>query len=93
MAPPSPQFDGFEEVALPDVEEEEEPPKIPTAPKNKRRKEIGAQNHDKVHQAVGDGPFFINQDLSFCLNLSLAKLPGSEAAVDMQSPWEEQCSC
>ncbi|XP_004402994.1 PREDICTED: GON-4-like protein isoform X3 [Odobenus rosmarus divergens] len=41
------EFDGFEEVALPDVEEEEEPPKIPTASKSKRRKEIGAQNHDK----------------------------------------------
>uniref|UniRef100_A0A8C0X1F8 GON-4-like protein n=1 Tax=Castor canadensis TaxID=51338 RepID=A0A8C0X1F8_CASCN len=41
------EFDGFEEVALPDVEEEEEPPKIPTASKNKRRKEIGVQNHDK----------------------------------------------
>ncbi|XP_010642142.1 GON-4-like protein isoform X2 [Fukomys damarensis] len=41
------EFDGFEEVALPDVEEEEEPPKIPTASKNKRRKEVGAQNHDK----------------------------------------------
>ncbi|XP_012588779.1 PREDICTED: GON-4-like protein isoform X2 [Condylura cristata] len=41
------EFDGFEEVALPDVEEEEEPPKIPTASKNKRRKEIGIQNHDK----------------------------------------------
>ncbi|EHA99572.1 GON-4-like protein [Heterocephalus glaber] len=46
--PPPPQFDGFEEVALPDVEEEEEAPKIPTASKNKRRKEAGAQNHDKV---------------------------------------------
>ena len=31
MGPTPPQFDGFEEVALPDVEEEEEPPKIPTA--------------------------------------------------------------
>ncbi|XP_064449761.1 GON-4-like protein isoform X6 [Mirounga angustirostris] len=41
------EFDGFEEVALPDVEEEEEPPKIPTASKSKRRKEIGVQNHDK----------------------------------------------
>lgn len=41
------EFDGFEEVALPDVEEEEEPPKIPTTSKNKRRKEIGVQNHDK----------------------------------------------
>ncbi|XP_011783894.1 PREDICTED: GON-4-like protein [Colobus angolensis palliatus] len=41
------EFDGFEEVALPDVEEEEEPPKIPTASKNKRKKEIGVQNHDK----------------------------------------------
>uniref|UniRef100_A0A452UZK9 GON-4-like protein n=1 Tax=Ursus maritimus TaxID=29073 RepID=A0A452UZK9_URSMA len=35
------EFDGFEEVALPDVEEEDEPPKIPTASKSKRRKEIG----------------------------------------------------
>ncbi|XP_066218333.1 GON-4-like protein isoform X2 [Saccopteryx leptura] len=41
------EFDGFEEVALPDVEEEEEPPKIPTTSKNKRRKEIGVQNHYK----------------------------------------------
>ncbi|XP_023598316.1 GON-4-like protein [Trichechus manatus latirostris] len=41
------EFDGFEEVALPDVEEDDEPPKIPTASKNKRRKEIGVQNHDK----------------------------------------------
>ncbi|XP_078297488.1 GON-4-like protein isoform X1 [Panthera onca] len=41
------EFDGFEEVALPDVEEEEEPPKMPTASKSKRRKEIGVQNHDK----------------------------------------------
>ncbi|XP_042537452.1 GON-4-like protein isoform X2 [Dipodomys spectabilis] len=41
------EFDGFEEVALPDVEEEEEPPKIPSTSKNKRRKEIGIQNHDK----------------------------------------------
>uniref|UniRef100_A0A8C6CZP5 GON-4-like protein n=1 Tax=Moschus moschiferus TaxID=68415 RepID=A0A8C6CZP5_MOSMO len=41
------EFDGFEEVALPDVEEEEEPPKVPTASKNKRRKEIGVHNHDK----------------------------------------------
>ncbi|XP_036872672.2 GON-4-like protein isoform X1 [Manis javanica] len=41
------EFDGFEEVALPDVEEEEEPPKIPTASKSKRRKEMGVQNHDK----------------------------------------------
>lgn len=48
-----PQFDGFEEVALPDVEEEEEPPKVPTASKNKRRKEIGVPNHDKVHWSGG----------------------------------------
>ncbi|XP_048213509.1 GON-4-like protein isoform X3 [Perognathus longimembris pacificus] len=41
------EFDGFEEVALPDVEEEEEPPKIPSTSKNKRRKEMGVQNHDK----------------------------------------------
>lgn len=65
MAPTPPQFDGFEEVALPDVEEEEEPPKIPTASKNKRRKEIGVQNHDKVQQVVGDDPFFMNKALNF----------------------------
>ncbi|XP_063002335.1 GON-4-like protein [Elgaria multicarinata webbii] len=41
------EFDGFEEVSLPDVEEEEEPPKIHAASKNKRRKELGAQNADK----------------------------------------------
>lgn len=41
------EFDGFEEVALPDVEEEDEPSKIPTASKGKRRKEIGVQHHDK----------------------------------------------
>ncbi|XP_045154265.1 GON-4-like protein isoform X3 [Echinops telfairi] len=41
------EFDGFEEVALPDVEEEEEPPKIPASSKSKRRKEMGAQSHDK----------------------------------------------
>ncbi|XP_029791861.1 GON-4-like protein isoform X2 [Suricata suricatta] len=41
------EFDGFEEVALPDAEEEEEPPKVPPASKSKRRKEIGAQSHDK----------------------------------------------
>ncbi|XP_075419056.1 GON-4-like protein isoform X2 [Tenrec ecaudatus] len=41
------EFDGFEEVALPDVEEEEDPPKMPTTSKSKRRKETGAQSHDK----------------------------------------------
>ncbi|XP_039107256.1 GON-4-like protein isoform X2 [Hyaena hyaena] len=41
------EFDGFEEVALPDVEEEEEPPRAPAAARSKRRREIGAQNHDK----------------------------------------------
>uniref|UniRef100_A0A8C3IQC7 GON-4-like protein n=1 Tax=Chrysemys picta bellii TaxID=8478 RepID=A0A8C3IQC7_CHRPI len=35
------EFDGFEEVSLPDVEEEEETPKMHTASKNKKRKEIG----------------------------------------------------
>ncbi|ERE92240.1 GON-4-like protein, partial [Cricetulus griseus] len=43
------EFDGFEEVILPDVEEEEEPAKVSTASKSKRRKEIGVQNHDKVY--------------------------------------------
>lgn len=47
------EFDGFEEVALPDVEEEEEAPKTPTASKSRRRKEIGAQSHDKVDSAMG----------------------------------------
>uniref|UniRef100_A0A8C3CX45 GON-4-like protein n=1 Tax=Cairina moschata TaxID=8855 RepID=A0A8C3CX45_CAIMO len=41
------EFDGFEEVSLPDVEEEDEPPKMHTASKNKKRKEIGGQNNDK----------------------------------------------
>ncbi|KAI1229942.1 YY1-associated protein 1, partial [Lamprotornis superbus] len=41
------EFDGFEEVSLPDVEEEDEPPKIHGATRNKRRKEIGGQHQDK----------------------------------------------
>ncbi|XP_028609186.1 GON-4-like protein isoform X3 [Grammomys surdaster] len=41
------EFDGFEEVILPDVEEEEEPTKVSTASKSKRRKEIGVQHQDK----------------------------------------------
>ncbi|XP_072493920.1 GON-4-like protein isoform X3 [Notamacropus eugenii] len=49
------EFDGFEEVALPDVEEEEEHPKMSTASKNKRRKEMGGQNHDKETEWP-DGP-------------------------------------
>ncbi|XP_061461959.1 GON-4-like protein isoform X2 [Rhineura floridana] len=40
------EFDGFEEVSLPDVEEEEDPPKIHASVKNKKRKELG-QNTDK----------------------------------------------
>ncbi|XP_031467295.1 GON-4-like protein isoform X2 [Phasianus colchicus] len=48
------EFDGFEEVSLPDVEEEDEPPKIHSAPKNKKRKEIGGQNNDKEAE-WGDG--------------------------------------
>lgn len=36
-------------MILPDVEEEEEPAKVSTASKSKRRKEIGVQNHDKVY--------------------------------------------
>nr|XP_056709685.1 GON-4-like protein [Euleptes europaea] len=41
------EFDGFEEVSLPDVEEDEEPPKIHASSKNKKRKELGGQNTDK----------------------------------------------
>ncbi|XP_068778360.1 GON-4-like protein isoform X2 [Struthio camelus] len=41
------EFDGFEEVSLPDVEEEDEPPKMHAASKNKKRKEIGGQSNDK----------------------------------------------
>ncbi|XP_007435818.1 GON-4-like protein isoform X1 [Python bivittatus] len=41
------EFDGFEEVSLPDMEEDEDPPKIHAASKNKRRKELGSQNTDK----------------------------------------------
>ncbi|POI34514.1 hypothetical protein CIB84_001734 [Bambusicola thoracicus] len=48
------EFDGFEEVSLPDVEEEDEPPKIHAAPRNKKRKEIGGQNNDKEAE-WGDG--------------------------------------
>lgn len=69
--PTRPQFDGFEEVALPDVEEEDEPPKIPTASKSKRRKEIGVQNHDKVLGVVGHHPLVTNHALRF-LSVSLA---------------------
>lgn len=64
-APTPPQFDGFEEVALPDVEEEEEPSKIPTASKSKRRKEMGAQNHDKVRLGVGGNLLLMKEALSF----------------------------
>ncbi|XP_013917043.1 PREDICTED: GON-4-like protein [Thamnophis sirtalis] len=42
------EFDGFEEVSLPDMEEDEEPPKIHAASKNKRRKELGSQQAEKV---------------------------------------------
>ncbi|XP_051497211.1 GON-4-like protein isoform X3 [Apus apus] len=41
------RFDGFEEVSLPDVEEEDEPPKIHSTSKNKKRKEMGGQNNEK----------------------------------------------
>ncbi|XP_016159539.1 PREDICTED: GON-4-like protein [Ficedula albicollis] len=41
------EFDGFEEVSLPDVEEDDEPPKIHGANRNKKRKEIGGQQQDK----------------------------------------------
>ncbi|XP_051497212.1 GON-4-like protein isoform X4 [Apus apus] len=41
------EFDGFEEVSLPDVEEEDEPPKIHSTSKNKKRKEMGGQNNEK----------------------------------------------
>ncbi|OXB53694.1 hypothetical protein ASZ78_014934 [Callipepla squamata] len=48
------EFDGFEEVSLPDVEEEDEPPKIHAAPKNKKRKEIGGQHNDKDQVAKAE---------------------------------------
>ncbi|XP_051629279.1 GON-4-like protein isoform X3 [Manacus candei] len=41
------RFDGFEEVSLPDVEEEDEPPKIHGATRSKKRKEMGGQHNDK----------------------------------------------
>ncbi|KFU97836.1 GON-4-like, partial [Pterocles gutturalis] len=41
------EFDGFEEVSLPDVEEDDEPPKMHAASKNKKRKEMGSQSNDK----------------------------------------------
>ncbi|XP_039623540.1 GON-4-like protein isoform X1 [Polypterus senegalus] len=40
------EFDGFEEVTLPDLEEEEEPVKI-SGPRSKRRKDLGSTNNDK----------------------------------------------
>lgn len=40
------KFDGFEEVTLPEVEEEEEPNKVPPTQRNKRRKEA-SQSQDK----------------------------------------------
>uniref|UniRef100_A0A8C8RN63 GON-4-like protein n=1 Tax=Pelusios castaneus TaxID=367368 RepID=A0A8C8RN63_9SAUR len=46
------EFDGFEEVLLPDVEEEEETPKMHTTSKNKKRKETGSQNNDKEMEWV-----------------------------------------
>lgn len=52
------EFDGFEEVILPEVEEEEEPAKVSTASKSKRRKEIGVQHQDKESEwpeAAKDG--------------------------------------
>ncbi|XP_014116361.1 PREDICTED: GON-4-like protein isoform X3 [Pseudopodoces humilis] len=52
------EFDGFEEVSLPDVEEEDEPPKIHGATRNKKRKEIGGQHHDKVCE----NKFYKNKD-------------------------------
>ncbi|XP_068270592.1 GON-4-like protein isoform X2 [Nyctibius grandis] len=52
------KFDGFEEVSLPDVEEEDEPPKMHAASKNKKRKEIGGQNNDKVCE----NKFYKNKD-------------------------------
>ncbi|XP_052651411.1 GON-4-like protein isoform X2 [Harpia harpyja] len=52
------EFDGFEEVSLPDVEEEDEPPKMHAASKNKKRKEIGGQNNDKVCE----NKFYKNKD-------------------------------
>ncbi|KAJ6656996.1 hypothetical protein lerEdw1_002997 [Lerista edwardsae] len=41
------EFDGFEEVSLPEVEEEDDPPKIHPSLRNKKRKELGSQNTDK----------------------------------------------
>ncbi|XP_015505578.1 GON-4-like protein isoform X1 [Parus major] len=49
------EFDGFEEVSLPDVEEEDEPPKIHGATRNKKRKEIGGQQQDKEVEWVDNG--------------------------------------
>uniref|UniRef100_A0A8C6J7W2 Uncharacterized protein n=1 Tax=Melopsittacus undulatus TaxID=13146 RepID=A0A8C6J7W2_MELUD len=41
------EFDGFEEVSLPDVEEEEEPAKMHSASRAKKRKELGGHTNDK----------------------------------------------
>lgn len=50
------QFDGFEEVSLPDVEEEDEPPKMHAASRNKKRKEMGGQSNDKVSWTLSRAP-------------------------------------
>ncbi|XP_043936094.1 GON-4-like protein isoform X2 [Protopterus annectens] len=45
------EFDGFEEVVLPDLDEEEDSQKIQTVSKNKRRKELAGQSIDKTCDA------------------------------------------
>ncbi|XP_069074569.1 GON-4-like protein isoform X2 [Pleurodeles waltl] len=51
------EFDGFEEVMLPDVEEEEDSTKMPPPPRSKRRKDTGGgRNNEKemdLTEAVG----------------------------------------
>uniref|UniRef100_A0A7M4E9B2 GON-4-like protein n=1 Tax=Crocodylus porosus TaxID=8502 RepID=A0A7M4E9B2_CROPO len=49
------EFDGFEEVSLPEVEEEDEAPKLHTTSKNRKRKEIGGQNNDKEMEWADGG--------------------------------------
>lgn len=48
---PSLEFDGFEEVTLPDVEEEEEQSKVAAPQRSKRRKDAG-HGPDKVRTSA-----------------------------------------
>lgn len=94
MAPTSAQFDGFEEVALPDVEEEEEPPKGPTASKSKRRKEAGAPTHEKVRGSLVVSSFHESglEPLPKCLSALGRRQARLRGCCRRQSPWGQSAA-